>query len=252
LTDNHDSAKEYFKGLKTDSLLYKSTSDNKIRFITEMIEKDRKGEITFEMQSSILNDPEKIALLNDPDLELKVRLGEQVIADRIKERTEFEFKKKTGDIFESIFKKIIETKENLSIDKVEGEEDFIINNSVNVKFYIELKSIKEGEQQIQMTHKQAKKAHSFPNNYFLCIIPNNGQAIDENYFKSKALFDNTIGNKLQKKVNDAIVFEAPETGISVEFEDNLLQTYSKYRYKFNIQHTLWGQLGFDSFLDKIQ
>jgi hypothetical protein len=102
-----------------------------------------------------------------------------------------------------------------------------------------------------MTHKQAKKANSYPNNYFLCIIPNNGQHIDQNYFLNNAKFDSTIGVKLANKVNAALLFEAPEIGISVEFEDALLSSYSKYRYKFSIQKNIWGQDNFDTFKTKL-
>jgi hypothetical protein len=197
-------------------------------------------------QIALLKDP-LIHLLKDPDLALKVRLGEQVLADQQREQEEFEFKKKTGDIFEVLFQQLVNADNRFTIVKVEGEEDFIITNiSTGNKFYIELKSIRIGEQQIQMTHKQAKKANEYPSSYFLCVIPNNGNVIDEAYFKVNAKFDGTIGIKLSNKVKAALTFEAPETGISVEFEDDLLRSYNKYRYKFNIQHSLWGQDNFDS------
>jgi hypothetical protein len=49
----------------------------------------------------------------------------------------------------------------------------------------------------------------------------------------------------------ALAFEAPETGISVEFEDALLSSYSKYRYKFSIQRNIWGHDNFDTFKSKL-
>jgi hypothetical protein len=251
LTENPQKAKDYFKGLKTDTLLYKCADERKMGKFTEMFKLDREGKMNVEEQLSILKDP-RIHLLNDPNLELKVRLGEQVLADLQKEKEEFEFKKSTGDIFESLFQQLINADNRFLIQKVEGEEDFIItNNSTGNKFYIELKSIKNGEQKIQMTHKQAKKAHAYPSCYFLCIIPNNGSTIDETYFKNQARFDGTIGTKLSNKINAALNFEAPETGITVEFEDDLLRSYNKYRYKFSIQHVLWGQDNFDAFMTKL-
>ena len=251
LTENPQKAKDYFKGLKTDTLLYKCADERKMGKFTEMFRLDREGKMNVEEQLSILKDP-RIHLLNDPKLELKVRLGEQVLADLQKEKDELEFKKATGDIFESMFQQLINADNRFSIQKVEGEEDFIItNNSTENKFYIELKSIKNGEQKIQMTHKQAKKAHAYPSCYFLCIIPNNGSLIDETYFKNQARFDGTIGTKLSNKINAALNFEAPETGITVEFEDDLLRSYNKYRYKFSIQHILLGQDNFDAFTTKL-
>ncbi|AYN03587.1 sacsin N-terminal ATP-binding-like domain-containing protein [Flavobacterium sp. 140616W15] len=250
LNDNHYKAKEHFKGLRTETLLYKTANESKIRHITDLLQKDRDGKISVEDLSNI--DATKIALLQDPDLELKIRLGEQVLADLRKEKEEFKFKKETGDIFETLFHQLINNDNRLIIQKVEGEEDFIITNPANDKrFYIELKSIRTTENQINMTHKQAKKANAHPDNYFLCIIPNNGEHIDQNYFLNNAKFDQTIGLKLSNKIKEALAFEAPEVGISVEFEDALLSSYSKYRYKFAIQRNIWGQDNFDVFKTKL-
>ena len=250
LNENNYKAREHFKGLRTETLLYKTANESKIRHITDLLQKDRDGKISVEDLSNI--DATKIALLQDPDLELKIKLGEQVLADQQKEKEEFKFKKEVGDVFEALFKQLINSDDRLKIQKVEGEEDFIITNPATQKhFYIELKSIKITESQIIMTHKQAKKANSYPDNYFLCVIPNNGEHIDETYFINNAKFDATIGVKLSKKINDALVFEAPETGISVEFEDALLSSYSKYRYKFVIQSNIWGQDNFEVFKAKL-
>jgi hypothetical protein len=251
LIDNPQKTKDHFKGLKSDTLLYKCADEKTMGKFTEMFKLNRDGKLSVDEQIAVLNNP-LIHLLKDPDLELKVRLGEQVLADAQQEKEEFEFKKKTGDIFETLFHQIVNADNRFTIVKVEGEEDFIItNNSTGNKFYIELKSIRNGAQQIQMTHKQAKKANQYPSSYFLCIIPNNSTLIDESYFKSNAKFDGTIGMKLSNKVKAALTFEAPETGINVEFEDDLLSYYSKYRYKFTVQHTLWGQDDFTTFISRL-
>lgn len=250
LNDNSYKAREYFKGLRTETLLYKTANESKIRHITELLQKDRDGKITVEQLANI--DADKIALLQDPMLELKIKLGEQVLEDMLKEKEEFEFKKKIGDIFETLFQQLINQDNRLSIQKVEGEEDFIITNPATGKeFYIELKSIRSTEDRINMTHRQAKKAFSYPDNYILCIIPNNGQVIDQNYVIANSKFDTTIGQKLANKVSAAIAFEAPEAGISVEFEDALLAHYSKYRYKFSIQKNIWGQEDFNTFKTRL-
>jgi len=250
LNDNHYKAREHFKGLRTETLLYKTANESKIRHITDLLQKDRDGKISVEDLSNI--DASKIALLQDPDLELKILLGEQVLADIQKEKEEFKFKKATGDIFETLFHQLINSDNRLTIQKVEGEEDFIITNpATNKHFYIELKSIRTTENQINMTHKQAKKANAYPDNYFLCIIPNNGETIDQSYFLSNSKFDSKIGIKLSNKIKAALAFEAPEFGISVEFEDALLSSYSKYRYKFAIQRNLWGQENFEVFKENL-
>lgn len=251
LYENPHKAKEHFKGLKTDTLLYKCADERKLGKFTEMFKLDRDGKLNVDEQIALLKDP-RIHLLNDPDLELKVKLGEQVLADQQREQEEFEFKKKTGDIFETLFHQLVNADNRFTIIKVEGEEDFIITNiSTGNKFYIELKSIRNGEQQIQMTHKQAKKANEYPSSYFLCIIPNNGNVIDETYFRANAKFDGTIGIKLSNKVKAALTFENPEPGIIVEFEDELLRSYSKYRYKFLIDHSLWGQDSIETFITRL-
>lgn len=250
LNDNNFKAKEYFKGLKTETLLYKTANESKIRHITDLLQKDRDGKISVEDLSNL--DANKIALLQDPDLELKIKLGEQVLADIQREREDFMFKKSVGDVFEKLFYEMINNDKKLIIKKVEGEEDFIISNPANNKeFYIEIKSIRSTNNEISMTHKQAKKANSYPENYFLCIVPNTGEKIDSNYFLNNARFDSKIGVKLSNKIKSALEFEAPEIGITVEFEDALLSSYSKYRYKFSIRRDLWGNDNFDVFKSKL-
>jgi len=214
------------------------------------LQKDRDGKISVEQLAKI--DASKISLLQDPNLELKIRLGEEVLADRQREEEEFEFKKKTGDVFETIFHQLINSDHRLAIQKVEGEEDFIVTNlAAGKQFYIELKSIRVAESHINMTHKQAKKAYACPNNYILCVIPNNGEIINHDYFLNNAQFDPMIGSKLSSKIKKALIFEAPENGISVEFEDSLLRSYNKYRYKFAIKRNNCGQDDFDSFKTKL-
>lgn len=250
LNENPDKRREHFKGLKTDTLLYKTANEAKLKQFTELLRKDREGEISVEDLANL--DPNKVALLNDPNLELKLRLGEQAMEEMLKEKEEFEFKKKTGDLFETVFQQIINADDRFEIQKVEGEEDFIITKKSNaVQFYIELKSIRPNEQQVQMTHKQAKKAHRFPSNYFLCFIPNDGSTIDENYFKNFARFDGNIGIKLTDKVNKALTFETSENGVSVEFEDALLKQYKKYRYKFLISRQQLEQDTIETFKNRL-
>lgn len=250
LNDNPEIARENFKGLRTETLLYKTTDENKLKYFTDLLRKDRDGEVSVEQLAKL--DSQKIKLLQDPDLELKIRLGEQVLADQKREKEEFEFKKQAGNIFEKLFHQIINTDNRLRIEKVEGEEDFIvINKLTNKKYYIELKSIRFGERQIYMTHKQAKKAYAYPETYFLCIIAKNDGIIDETYFKVNSRFDGTIGKKLANKVKTALEFEAPENGILVEFEDDLLRFYNKYRYKFGIRYILWGQDNFETFKTRL-
>jgi hypothetical protein len=250
LNDNPYKAKNYFKGLRTETLLFKTTNKDKLKHITDLLQKDRDGEISVEELAGI--NATKLSLLQDPDLELKVRLGEQVIAEQKREKEEFEFKKKTGDVFETLFHQLINQESQLEITKVEGEEDFIIKNLLNQKkFYIELKSIRTSETQINITHRQAKKANTYPQNYFLCVIPNDGGDIDSDYFVANAKFDSKIGTKLSDKVKEAVAFEKPNSGITVEFEDQLLSTYKKHRYKFSIQRYLWGQDNFGEFKNKL-
>ncbi len=93
-----------------------------------MFKLNRDGKLSVDEQIAVLNNP-LIHLLKDPDLELKVRLGEQVLADAQQEMEEFEFKKKTGDIFETLFLQIVNADNRFTIVKVEGEEDFNITNS---------------------------------------------------------------------------------------------------------------------------
>ncbi|MBX2982965.1 MAG: ATP-binding protein [Flavobacteriales bacterium] len=250
LNENPDKRREHFKGLKTDTLLYKTANEAKLKQFTELLRKDREGEISVEDLANL--DPSKVALLNDPNLELKIRLGEQALEEMLREKEEFEFKKVTGDLFEKLFQQTINADDRFEIQKVEGEEDFIVTKKSNSEqFYIELKSIRPNEQQVQMTHKQAKKAHRFPSNYFLCFIPNNGATIDENYFRNHARFDGKVGIKLTDKVNKALTFEASENGVSVEFEDVLLKQYKKYRYKFLISRQQLEQDTIETFKNRL-
>lgn len=250
LNENPDKRREYFKGLKTDTLLYKTANEAKLKQFTELLRKDREGEISVEDLANL--DPSKVALLNDPNLELKLRLGEQALEEIQKEKEEFEFKKHAGDLFEKLFQEIINADNRLEIEKVDGEQDFIITRRIDSKkFYVEMKSINPDERKVQMTHKQAKKAYQFPTNYFLCFIPNNGSQIDEPYFRTNAKFDGNIGIKLTEKVTKALAFESSEDGVAVEFEDALLQQYKKYRYKFIIERGILEQETFEVFKNRI-
>lgn len=251
MNENPKDSSSFFKEVRADALLYKCTEESKLRKFTEILKLDRDGVMQVDDQLTILKDP-RTYLLKDPDLEMKVRLGSEVMANMQKEKMEFEFKKRTGDIFEKVFEKMMLTIPFLRIQKVEGEEDFIISNELsNKEYYIEIKSFIQGETRISMTHRQAKKAAVHPGNYFLCLIPNDGTNIDEDYIKKHARFDPIIGEKLSKKVEAAIKFETPEPGISVTFEDELLRNYSKYRYKFLIEQDIWGHDTLDSFLSKL-
>ena len=73
LTENRDKAREHFKGLRTETLLYKTANESDIKHITDILQKNRDGNISVEDLSKI--DSTKIALLQDPDLELKMKLG---------------------------------------------------------------------------------------------------------------------------------------------------------------------------------
>ncbi len=244
--ENNTKAREYFKGIKTDALLYKTANESKIKHITDLLQNDRDGLISVEELSNL--NASQIALLQDPDLALKVQLGEQVLADKNKQQIEFLVRKKVGDIFEKLFKQLINRDERFGIKKVEGEEDFLVTNiSSGRVFYIEIKSIKLGESHIQMTHKQVKKAYSYHRDYILCVVPNDGSDIDEAYFLQYALFDNLIGVKLTNKVTQAIAFKSDEVGLKVEFEDEFLAVYSKYRYKISIENSIWGNSNFELF-----
>jgi len=267
LNEHPDIAKNYFKGIRTDSLLYKTASDSKIKYVTQILERDRSGEIGIE-QLVVIDDPKKIALLNDPqleaklklgekylndpDIEIKLQLGEQSFADFRKEKEEFQFKKSAGDVFETLFKQLIQVDNRFEIKKVEGEEDFIITNKDSKhEYYIELKSIKGKTSEIEMTHRQVKKAYRYPNNYVLCVIPHEGNLKDEAFFRNNALFDSTIGTKLSLKIQEALSFENDAPGVKVLFEDDFLKAYHKYRYTFLIDSSLWGKDNFENFIEKL-
>ena len=53
------------------------------------------------------------------------------------------------------------------------------------------------------------------------------------------------------KVDNLLQTLSIMVGISVEFEDSLLSSYNKYRYKFSIERNIWGQDNFDVFKAKL-
>ena len=235
LSDNSQKANEYFKSLRTETLLYRTANEQKIKLVTDILQRDRNGDLPLEK-------------LNNPNLALIIELGEQVFADMQKEKADFEFRKNVGNIFETLFNNLMNTDNRFSVQKVDGEQDFIITNKLtNKQFYVEMKSIRENDTKVQMTPNQAKKANNYPNNYFLCVVVNNGGQIDESYFTNNAKFDNEIGNKLRSKLLSAQTFETPENGIEIEFEDSFLYSFSKYRYKFNVNRQILGGLNFETF-----
>lgn len=246
LNDNPQKAKDHFKGLKTDTLLYRSADSNKIKYVTEMMQLDREGKIPLERQKQILG---------DPDLDFKIKLGEEVLAERQKKQIEFQRNLSSGKVFEDLFQQIMNPFPYLNIQKVDGEQDYIITNTlkqINNIFYIEMKSINSSETKIELTPPQAKKASKYRDNYFLCIVPHNGHVIDEGQFRNNARFDGSIGLKLLDKINLIEEFEKVSNGINVYFEDAILGQYNKYRYKFEVQKTIWGNENFNGFIERIK
>lgn len=246
LNDNPQKAKDHFKGLKTDTLLYRSADSNKIKYVTEMMQLDREGKIPLERQKQILS---------DPDLELKIKLGEEVLVERRRKQIEFERNRSSGKVFEDLFQRILNQYPYLKIQKVDGEQDYIITNTlkqINNVFYIEMKSINSTETKIELTPPQAKKATKYKDNYYLCIVPHNGQLMDEVQFTNNAKFDGSIGLKLLKKIELIEEFEKVSNGINVYFEDSILRQYNKYRYKFEVQKAIWGNENFNGFIERIK
>jgi len=66
LSENPLEANEYFKGLKTETLLYRTANEHKIKLVTSILKKDRNGDLPLEK-------------LDNPNLALIIDLGEKVL-----------------------------------------------------------------------------------------------------------------------------------------------------------------------------
>lgn len=66
ISENSNNATDYFKGLKTETLLYRTANEHKIKLVTNILKKDRNGDFPLEK-------------LDNPNLALIVDLGEKVL-----------------------------------------------------------------------------------------------------------------------------------------------------------------------------
>lgn len=235
---DENNKRDYFKEAIKNRILSAIMPSEKVKFVTKILELDRNNLVSLERQ---------VEILSDPELEVKLRIGKNVLEKQRK----FKENAERGKFYENLFQTLMLQDERYTTEKVEGEQDFvIINKATSNKYFVEIKSVGNSETEIHMTERQVKKAKQFPTNYFLCVI----RATDnptEQYFKSNALFNGDIGSQLFSKVNKAEDFETPEPALTVEFEDELLGQFQMYRYKFVVGQQLWGQENFDNFKSKL-
>jgi len=230
--------KEYLKEAIKNRILSAIMPTEKVKFVTKILELDRNKEISLERQ---------VEILSDPELEEKLYVGKKVLD----KQRRFNENAAIGKEYEILFHSIMLQDERYLTEKVEGEQDFMITSkATRKKYFVEIKSVSNSATEIQMTERQVKKAKQFPENYFLCVIRITDNPTDD-YFKSNASFNGEIGKRLFSKVTKAEEFETPEQELTVEFEDELLEQFQMYRYKFSIGQLLWGQDNLDSFKSKL-
>ena len=246
VTNNRPRSTQLFAGLRLEKILYELVPNESSGYITDMLEKDRNGILSLKRQSEIIN---------DPDLEQKLLLGEMVLAQKRQQEEEFKWKKKIGNIFECIFQKAIETDINFigyRIKKTDGSHDFSITSPQGQSFFIELKSIYKGKDSVLMYPSQAELAVAVPSKYFLCIIENWGNLNlednevgekDMDLFKELAFFSNSIGVDLSERINLGSRFFQSDSKFSIEFDEN---------YKIKVKRPAWGNMKFDSFAKEIR
>ncbi|MEO8664749.1 MAG: DUF3883 domain-containing protein [Ignavibacteria bacterium] len=233
-----NNVKDYFGEAIKNKILSAIIPSDKIKYVTTILELDRNKVISLERQ---------VAILSDPELETKLFIGEIILRNK----KEFEERARRGKLFEDYFHLLMAQDNRYSTEKKDGEQDFIVTNiATSHKYFVEIKSIGALENEIRMTEKQVKKAKQNPDNYFLCVIQETDNPTEE-YFRMNAKFNGEIGKKLFSKVSKAEEFETPEPELEVEFEDELLQSYQRYRYKFRIGQLLWGQENFDTFKSRL-
>jgi hypothetical protein len=234
-----NSNKGYFDDALKRKILETIMPPGKEIYLTKLLELDRDGKVDMARQAEILSDPE---------LEEKLTIGKKVL----EKQRRFRENKRQGEYYEDIFYSIMKKyNQRLDTNKIDGEQDFIITNiSSEEDYYVEIKSVGSSETEILLTDRQAKMAKRHPANYFLCVIRITDNPTEE-YFKSNAYFNGNIGNILSSKVTQAEDFESPQSGLTVRFEDEILEQFNMYRYKIGIDFQYWGEQNFNNFISKL-
>lgn len=185
-------------------------------------------------------------------LDVRTKAGKARFDDLVskleEEQADFEFKFQIGQTIEETFQKMIENEKlPCIIEKVDGEQDFVLRNSSNgKKYYIEIKSIRPQAEFVRVGFSQARKAANNAESYTLCVVQRNVIETDSEYFISNSRFVSDIGAKIKEvydrseQIMDEISISNPES-IQIDFDDP--------KFKFKVKKSVWvSGLDYNSFI----
>jgi len=244
ISEKNDERK-YFNDFFKRKLLQAIIDEKKSVSLMRLIELDRSNKVSLEKQSQILQ---------DEDLDEKLRLGE-IFLKIIREKADKDEKNRAiGKHFENLFKELLEN-ENIEFIKKDGEQDFILFPNTNSELFIELKSIISTTNSILLTPEQSDKLIKEKENYFLCVIPHSGdiENNDSQKIKKDSRFTNSLHNLLAKKIDQLDTFKVEENGIkgTLPIEEVLSQINEK-EFKISIKKDKWSIFGWHEFMDKVK
>ncbi|WP_294277969.1 DUF3883 domain-containing protein [uncultured Chryseobacterium sp.] len=200
LYENPYKAKEHFKGIRVETLLYKTASESKIKHITDLLQKDRDGQLSVEDLSNI--DSTKIALLKNPDVIYIMTLEESDLKELAKlaqkenfsailnaadlilqqqqyDKTDFRHKYEIGIYIENLIREKLSSElkirvtfdnQKTEVTNTQGGQDIIILLDNKPIYFIEVKSRWDNQKSISMSKLQLQRAVEEFERYALCAV----------------------------------------------------------------------------------
>lgn len=163
---------------------------------------------------------------------------DELVKQLEEEHADFIYKNKLGNSIEELFREAIE-KENLPCEvyRVDGAQDFILTNSSNKQYYVEIKSIGMYSDFVRVGRSQARNAVTNPNSYCLCILRRENSSPDAEYFRNSANLVTNIGYKMKDAVTRS---EAIANEISSDNSDFIHIDFDDPRFKFKVKQSVWN------------
>ena len=124
--------------------------------------------------------------------------------------------------------------------KVDGEQDFILNEGKNNEKFIELKSIQSKRNIVKISPEQAAKSIEKKSHYYLCIIAYSGdfEVIDKEEFIDISRFTNQLNDLVFNKEHLISEFRKQENGTNGKLVNKMIvQQFREKQYMIEIDRT---------------
>tara|TARA_B100001093_G_scaffold145309_1_gene137924 strand:+ start:3850 stop:6660 length:2811 start_codon:yes stop_codon:yes gene_type:complete len=223
----HNTTRNYFDLYTKRRILQAIIDEKKSIHLTKLLELDRGGKRSIEEQARILS---------DKDLDEKLKLGTQLLDSIRDKENKDERNRAIGTHFENLFQSLMADLK-IPCRKVDGEQDFVLNEGQYNEKFIELKSIQSGRNTVKISPEQAAKSIEKKANYYLCIIPYSGnfEIIDKGEFIRISRFTNQLYNLVFNKNQMISEFRRQVNGINGKLVDKkIVQQFREKQYMIEI------------------